>query len=104
MLETLTHEKFEPLIGQKFKLTSEDRTYEFELTDVALFPAPRRRSQAAASTRRAPFSVFFVGEPLLPQAMYPLQHDAFGSEPLNVFIVPVGPVQGRGYEYEAVFT
>lgn len=105
MLEKLTHEMFEPLVGQTFTLTNAEQTFAFELTDVEQFPVPRRRSrQTAAPTRRAPFSLFFVGEPLLPQAMYPLQHNAFGSEPMSIFIVPVGEAEGGGYEYEAVFT
>lgn len=105
MLETLTHEMFEPLIGQTFTLTNADQSFAFALTDVEPLPTQRRRSrQTAAPPRRAPFSLFFVGEPLLPQAMYPLQHDAFGSDPMTIFIVPVGEAEGGGYEYEAVFT
>jgi hypothetical protein len=105
MLETLTYEMFEPLIGQTFTLTNADQTLAFELTDVEPLPVPRRRSRETATPpKRAPFSLFFLGEPLLPQAMYPIQHDAFGSEPLTIFIVPVREVAGRGYEYEAVFT
>ena len=100
MLDKITHEMFEPLIGQKFKLTAGE-TFEFELVDVEPLPVGRR-SRRAAAPRRPSFSIFFVGKPLLPQATYPMQHDAFGSEPMNIFIVPVGQVE-NGYEYEAVF-
>lgn len=104
MLDALTLETFEPIIGQTFTLTAnEGQTYPFELTDVEALPVGRR-SRRAPAPKRAPFSLFFVGEPLLPQAIYPMQHESFGGEPMEIFIVPVGEVQGRGYEYEAVFT
>jgi len=104
MLDKLTYESFQPLIGQKFKVSiDEAQTFEFELTDVEALQVGRRSRRPGAPPRRQPFSLFFTGEPLLPQAMYPLQHDAFGKDPLNIFIVPVGKVEG-GYEYEAVFT
>ena len=105
MLDTVTHETFEPLIGQKFILSTPEQTeHPFELTYVEQLPVPRRRSRTPAAPRRAPFSIFFVGELLLPQAIYPMRHDSFGSEPLNIFIVPLGQAEGGGYEYEAVFT
>jgi hypothetical protein len=103
MLETLTLESFEPLIGQQFKLTMPDnQQLEFKLVDVEELPTGRRRRNAP-EPRRKPFSIFFIGQPLLPQAIYPMQHDAFGPEPLTIFIVPLGEAEG-GYEYEAVFT
>jgi hypothetical protein len=103
MLETLTLESFEPLIGQQFKLTLADaQQLEFKLVDVEELPTGRRRRNAP-EPRRKPFSIFFTGPSLLPQSIYPMQHDAFGAEPLTIFIVPVGEVEG-GYEYEAVFT
>lgn len=108
MLETLTRETFEPLIGEKFTLTLPDeRTFDFALVDVVELPAARRagrRAAAAPPPRRVPFSIYFTAEPLLPQAMYPMQHDALGKEPLRIFIVPIGQADGGGYEYEAVFT
>lgn len=105
MLDKLTREQFEPLIGQVFTLTLPDATYPLELVDVEELPPPRRRSRRNVTPpSRAPFSLFFTGEPLLPQAMYPVQHDAFGKEPLQIFIVPVAEAEGGGYEYEAVFT
>jgi len=103
MLETLTRDSFEPLIGQKFRLSLDDaRTFDFELVDVEALPVARRH-RSDAKPKREPFSLFFTAEPLLPQAMYLLQHDAFGKEPLKIFIVPIGK-KGSGYEYEAIFT
>ena len=106
MLDKLKREDFEALIGKKFVLTApEGRTFDFAVVDVEELPPPRRRgTRPAPQSTRAPFSVVFTGEPLLPQAMYSMQHDAFGSEPLTIFIVPIGTAEGGGYEYEAVFT
>lgn len=103
MLDKVTHETFEPLIGQRFTLSHEDQQYAFELTDVEQLPVARRRSRRATEPRRASFSLFFIGEPLLPQAIYPMRHEALGADPMSIFIVPVGEIEG-GYEYEAVFT
>jgi hypothetical protein len=103
MLETLTHESFEPLIGQAFKLTLPDaQVLEFKLSDVEELPIGRRRRNAP-ELKRKPFSIFFIGRALLPQAIYPMHHDALGTEPLEIFIVPLGEAED-GYEYEAVFT
>ncbi len=105
MLDTLTWEMFEPLLDQKFKVTTpEGATYDFELVDVQQLPTPRRRSRRAVEPKRTPFSLFFTGETLLPQAMYHFQHDQFGPDAMQIFIVPIGEVSGGGYEYEAVFT
>lgn len=103
MLEKLTHEMFEPLIGQKFQVTAPDHeSLEFELVDVEPLPTPRRRSRRAETPKRAPFSLFFVGPVLLPQAMYSFQHETFGPEPMSIFVVPVARTEA-GFEYEAVF-
>lgn len=103
MLDTLTLDTFEPLIGQKFKITlSDSQVVDFELVDVEELPIGRRRRNAP-ELKRKPFSLFFVGEPRLEQAMYPMAHQVFGDEPLSIFIVPVAKVEG-GFEYEAVFT
>lgn len=105
MLETLTKETFEPIIGSVFKLTTpEGEIVDFTLVDVEDLPAGGRRRRGPR-VKRVPFSVFFTGLPLLAQGMYPMQHDAFGSEPAEIFIVPIGKnTEGEGYEYEAVFT
>lgn len=107
MLNEVTREQFEGLIGQNLRLTGPDgQTFEFAVVDVAELPAPRRagRRPVPENIRRAPFSVFFTAQPLLPQAMYPMQHDVLGAEPQPIFIVPIGEAEGGGYEYEAVFT
>jgi hypothetical protein len=104
MLDKLTLTDFEPLIGQKFTVTLPDaQTSEFELTDVEELPTGRRRRRQAEVPRRTPFSLFFTGPILLEQSMYPLTHATLGTEPMAIFIVPVGQIEG-GYEYEAIFT
>ena len=103
MLDELTLEVFEPVIGQKFEVTLPDsEIVNFELVDVEELPTGRRRRNAPAP-RRKPFSLFFTGPVLLPQSMYPIRHEVLGAEPVQIFIVPVGEADG-GYEYEAVFT
>jgi hypothetical protein len=94
--ESLTAADFRDIKGSRFRLES----LEFEVADVI---------EAAASpsaTFRAPFSVLFHGpmEPILPQAIYRLEHDEFGS--IDLFLVPVGPDPSAGpaaMRYEAVF-
>ena len=103
MLEKLNVGSFEPLIGQKFEVSAGDQTYVFELVEVEKLQTSGRRRRSAPAPAREPFSIFFIGEPLLPQATYPMKHAAFGDSPLPIFIVPLGPAEG-GYEYEAVFT
>lgn len=105
-LEELTAADFRDVKGTRFKLTTESRepgspvSLEFELADVteagANLPAPFRR----------PFSVLFHGpiEPILPQAIYRLEHDRFGA--VDLFLVPVGPDPSAVptvMRYEAVF-
>ena len=103
MLDKLTLETFAPLVGQKFKLTLPDsQAVDLELVYVEELPTGRKRRNAPEPVRK-PFSLFFTGEPKLPQAMYPIQHEALGADPVQIFIVPVGKVEG-GFEYEAVFT
>ena len=103
MLDQLTLDVFEPVIGQKFEVTLPDsEIVNFELVDVEELPTGRRRRNAPA-LRRKPFSIFFLAPVLVPQSMYPIRHEVLGEEPVPIFIVPVGEADG-GYEYEAVFT
>ena len=103
MLDQLTHESFEPLIGQTFKLTAKEQEYDFRLVDVEQLPVSGRKRRDERAPKRRPFSIFFIGAPLLPQAIYSMKHEAFGDTVLPIFIVPIGPAEG-GYQYEAVFT
>jgi hypothetical protein len=102
MLDKLTHEMFEPHIGETFVLTLDaSESIDLKLVDVEEIPTGRRRRNAPEPKRR-PFSIFFTAQPRLSQAMYPITHPVLGGTQ-EIFIVPVGEVDG-GYEYEAVFT
>ena len=59
---------------------------------------------APPGAARAPFSLLFEGpgQPVLPQAIYGLAHEALGPAPLGIFLVPVSR-SPAGVRYEAVF-
>jgi hypothetical protein len=108
-LETLTAEDFRGHHGTRFKLTGQSPeggsavSVEAELADVSEHPP------GPPGTSRTPFSVLFNGplEPVLPQGIYRLEHEQFGS--VELFLVPVGPQTASpgkaptAMGYEAVF-
>lgn len=97
MLDTLTIESFEPLVGTSFWIHENGHKIELRLTRTA-----QVMESQAARLKRTAFSLFFLSPILLPQQIYNLTHDAF-AEPLNIFLVPVAK-QGDAYTVEAVFT
>jgi hypothetical protein len=97
MLDTLTIESFEPLVGTSFWLQNGAQKVEMRLTRAA-----RVMESEAARLKRVAFSLFFVIPVLIPQAIYRVTHDAL-PEPLDIFLVPVGK-EPNGYSVEAVFT
>jgi uncharacterized protein DUF6916 len=97
MLDQLTIETFEPLVGSSFWLLYGNHKIELRLTHAA-----RVMESEAARLNRNPFSLFFLAPILLPQQIYRLTHEAF-PEPLEIFIVPTSQ-EPNGYTYEAVFT
>lgn len=97
MLDTLTIETFEPLVGTSFWIHEKGHKIELRLTRAARV----MESQAARLTRTA-FSLFFLTPILLPQQIYKVTHDAFAA-PLDIFLVPVAK-EGDAYTVEAVFT
>ena len=92
MLETFTAETFKPLLHERFALVDGDRRVDLELVDVT-------ESAAPGANRSVQFSIVFSGpsEPILPQAIYGLEHPELGA--FELFLVPIAA--GR---YEAVFT
>jgi uncharacterized protein DUF6916 len=104
MLESFTRDTFAGRVGEQFRLRlDEGVTLELELavvTDLSQRSAGPPRPGAA---RRSPFSLLFRGprDPVLPQRMYPLEHEGLGS--FELFLVPVGRDQA-GTQYEAIFT
>jgi hypothetical protein len=67
---------------------------EVELTEVA---------ELHESPRQEQFSVLFhsAAGVRLPQAIYELDHEKLGR--ISLFLVPVGPRDGRGMDYQAAF-
>jgi Domain of unknown function (DUF6916) len=97
MLDKLTIESFEPLVGTSFWLHANGHEVELRLTRAA-----RLMESEAARLKRTAFSLFFQAPLLLPQQIYRVTHDAF-AEPLDIFLVPVAK-EGDAYTVEAVFT
>ena len=97
MLDQLTIESFEPLVGTSFWLHENGHKVELRLTRAA-----KVMESEAARLKRTAFSLFFLAPVLVPQRTYHLTHDAF-AEPLDIFLVPVAK-QGEAYTIEAVFT
>jgi len=97
MLDQLTIESFEPLVGTSFWLHANGHKVELRLERAA-----RVMESEAARLKRTAFSLFFVTPLMLPQQIYHLTHEAF-ADPLDIFLVPVAK-QGNAYTVEAVFT
>ncbi|HWM93171.1 MAG TPA: hypothetical protein VN493_20575 [Thermoanaerobaculia bacterium] len=102
MLETLTPASFAEHVGSRFRLQIEGQ----EPLELELFEVARYEENPDFAARKEPFSLLFSGpvSPVLPQAIYPLEHPAFGR--FEVFLVPIGPDRrGKrtGMRYEAAF-
>ena len=97
MLDTLTIESFEPLVGTSFWIHEKGHRIELRLTRAA-----RVMESQAARLKRTAFSLFFLAPMMLPQQIYNVTHESF-AEPLNIFLVPVAK-EGEAYAVEAVFT
>lgn len=102
MLETLTPASFAEHVGSRFHLLlGEQESMELELIEVA-----RYEKNPDFAARKEPFSAIFLGpsRPVLPQAIYPLEHPSIAR--LEIFLVPIGPdPSGKksGMRYEAAF-
>jgi hypothetical protein len=101
VLERLTSKDFDPYLNQSFTVQVDPSTVvEMDLIEVTPHgPEPEAEVQ---TERRRPFSLVFRawGEAHLPQRMYRVEHDRFGS--VEIFLVPIGPDR-QGMRYEAVF-
>ena len=103
MLETFTVGTFAPHLGARFRIRPDG----LEPVEVVLIEATALGGGGGGTGggpgRRTPFSIVFRGPrtPLLPQRIYPMEHDAIGT--FDLFLVPIGPDQ-EGMRYEAVFT
>jgi hypothetical protein len=89
--KTLTAEEFRVDLGTSFRLSTGPHdsdpagSFELKLVEVS------EHGTGSPGPFRAPFSLLFHGplEPVLPQAIYRLEHERLGTQEL--FIVPVGP-------------
>lgn len=96
-LANLTLETFAPHVNESFRLSQDD-----DSLDVTLISAEAHRSQGSEAPRSG-FSLLFRGphDPVLPQQVYRLEHEALGA--MELFVVPVGP-DAEGMRYEVIFT
>ena len=103
MLDQLTIETFQPLVGTTFWLHTTNATGRHKV-ELQLDNAMKVMESVAAQLPRNPFSLHFVGPGSirLEQQIYHITHDAF-PDGLDIFLVPIGK-DARGYRYEAVFT
>ena len=95
MLEKLTCADFEKHLESEFKVASDELDMRLKLVEAKLMGQGERDGGS--------FSLLFSGpaEPILEQAVIPLEHADMGK--LELFLVPVGPGVGE-IDYEAVFT
>jgi hypothetical protein len=97
MLDQLTIDSFEPLVGSSFWLHSNGHKVEMRLTRAA-----RVMESEAARLKRTAFSLYFLAPLFIPQGIHHVTHDAF-PDALDIFLVPIEK-QGESYTVEAVFT
>jgi hypothetical protein len=97
LLDQLTIDTFQPLVGSSFWVHVGERKIELRLT-----AAMKVMESEAARLKRNAFSLYFLAPLLLPQQIYHVTHESL-AEPLDIFIVPIGK-EANGYSCEAVFT
>lgn len=100
MMEKLTSADFRPHLNQVFRICGgSSEALESELIEVDEMGPGHRQGETAV---RQPFSILLRGpaEPVLPQAIYRIEHNEMGA--LDLFLVPIGP-DDQGMRYEAVF-
>lgn len=98
MLESLTAENFQPLVGQSFRV----RFAEFEVAELALVEASAIGADTDPQRTRTPFRLLFRGTPgrVAQQAIYLIEHETLGEQ--GIFLVPVS-ADADGVYYEAIF-
>ena len=103
-LKNLTHEKFEPLVGETFRFDpgkDVEEPFDVVLTEAELSPHDQPDDYDNANDRK-PFSLVFhaEGHHHVEQQILKLSHGKLGD--FEVFVVPHGP-DARGMRYGAVF-
>jgi hypothetical protein len=98
MLDQVTVETFEPLVGSSFWVEFPNGAK----VELRLERAAKVMESEAARLPRHPFSLYFAGPRsyLLPQQIYHVTHES--AAPMDIFLVPVGATNEL-YQYEAVF-
>ena len=95
MLDRLRKEDFEPLVGQKLKVSAGASATELEVAEAASLKSPSPRTTP-------PFRLILRSREnwRAPQGMFLVEHPTLGN--LEMFAVPVGP-DGQGLCYEILF-
>jgi hypothetical protein len=98
MADQPTVQTFSPHVGSIFRIEASDGFVELVLSEATAIEA----SEPLPPGGRAQFSLSFRGppQPILPQRIYRLAHDALGV--LEIFLVPIG-ADDEAVTYEAVF-
>lgn len=97
----LTFDLFETRVGEQFVVSAEGvPAVAMELVEAT--EATEHGGTGPEGQQRLQFSLLFAGpfDPLLPQAVYAIDHDALGR--LELFLVPAGPDDGA-MRYSASF-
>jgi len=101
MADLLTLAHFTPYLGSSFRLSGVDGVT-LVLTQASLCAPFKKGGIPVAPLAREPFDLIFLGpmSPILPQQIYRFETESM--EPLEIFIVPIGPIEG-GMGYQAIF-
>ena len=97
MLETLTHETFEPHIGTDFVIRTDNHNEALTLTKVE--PGKHHREEGRQS-----FALLFDGSSadlMVHSQLVRLEHGTLGA--LEFMISPVGRNESGTFRYEAIF-
>jgi hypothetical protein len=99
MLDTLTLETFQPLLGAPFAVIVDDERF----MPAQLVAAEPLAGDSDSRRKRQPFTLIFRGPAggHLPQNTYRVRGGEL--EEMELFLVPIGPDE-HGVLYEAVFT
>ena len=102
MLETFTVATFAEHLGERFQIYP-DSSSSIDMELIEATDLSERSGRTSPEGRRRPFSIVFrgPGNLLLPQRIYPMEHDIIGA--FELFLVPIGP-DAQGLRYEAIFT
>jgi len=95
MLEEITHESFESIVGETVDIEAAEINFQAEVEAVT-------RLRQSTAQERQPFSVVLQAKDAKNhgQQTYQLSHPGLGE--LHLFMVPVGPGE-NGMRYEIIF-